>query len=163
MLDWVIPPSTVLEEGHMLSRLLEALLTHHIYICMFSSRASCSRVIRFLSVSLSTMTLLFFDTLFFGICYPDQTLCPSHSTEVSCLAEPSKIEAGASLCEWDPDAQMCSLISPPHGVVFIMITSMFCFIFALPLDQLGGYILGEYAMLPRDHDWRESDWTRDIG
>jgi hypothetical protein len=144
--DEAMPPRALLAKGDILRRFISALATYHPYVCMLS-HPSCmtTRTMRWLSVTRGILISLFIDTLFFGIFYPDDMTCPTFTTEAACLAQPSKISAGQSMCTWDEPTESCSLAPPPGTLVYTMSISLLCVVINIPLDLVFGYLMDEFA------------------
>ena len=117
-------------------------LQHHEYF-MPAGKPSLTdtRMVRWISFSVSVYLSLFLDTLFFTIFYVDDGTCETFITETECTAEMNKIYA-MSKCLWDAD-KGCSLRPPPANRVFSVVVSCVTMLIAVPLSMLFDYLLNE--------------------
>lgn len=65
--------------------------------------------------------------------------------KVSCLRAPSKVQAGASLCNWTAASRMCTNTSPPKDPVFIVLVALITILLGLPIVILLRLALFEYG------------------
>jgi hypothetical protein len=104
-----------------------------------------TRTIRFLELVIILLVGLFIDTLFFGVFYPSDDTCPILITEATCLIAPSKVQAGETLCLWDPVEKLCSLAPPPEDPQFVIIVALMCVLIDIPLMLMLRYVLQAYG------------------
>ena len=134
---------------HLLTRMLgEASLSH-------------TRLIRWVHLVMMILLMLFVDTLFFGIFFPDEGFCESQQTKADCLSSVSSV-TNDYLCVWEESVSWgslntynyaptqtaqasvsCSIASPPNTLSFIFILAVCTIIVALPLTVFYEYILME--------------------
>ena len=120
---------------HPHGNLLRTIFNEHAYTTIFAAAPlASSRTERFLELATDMLIALFISTLFFGVFYPSDQTCSSHTTKQSCLREGSKIQAGVGLCVWDRTAagQQCSLRPPPTDTTFALVVALICSILGLP-------------------------------
>ena len=125
-------PVQIFEEESKWKRFFDALFTQHRYIRVFAEKSlTDTRLLRFLSVCRIILLAVFIDTLFFQICYPDGSKCPTYTTQTSCLAAHSPI---ASVCQWQISTKQCSPNDPPSNMFFEVMVSLVCILLAVPTD-----------------------------
>jgi hypothetical protein len=106
-----------------------------------------SRTIRFMSLMLDLLGVIFVDTMFFKIFFSDdESSCSSlnYTNSTICTAQISGW-SGSSVCEWDTSAGECTLIPPPSDITFVMLLAMITLLFSLPLKMISRYLLEEYC------------------
>jgi hypothetical protein len=147
--------------------------TYHQYFCMFAgSELTKSRAIRFINVVAMVLTAIFTDTVFFGLYFPAVSQCIGHDDQVrgrhlersqrnlyvteyvisqcihvqtTCLSDPSKVQKGASQCQWDMDTTMCSEQDPPDDHAFTILVALLTAILSTPLLVAVTFVLDTYA------------------
>ena len=127
-------PIKLFDEDNKWKRYLHALLTKHRYSRLFSeSSLNDTRLLRFLAVCRAILFTIFLDTLFFQICYPDASSCPTFITLNSCLAKQTPT---GSVCQWHPYSinKKCTPNDPPENLFFELLISLICILLSIPLD-----------------------------
>ena len=118
--------------------------THYISHMFFGSSLADSRTLRFLEMCRIVLLGLFIDTVIYGVFFPAGSVCEELTTKLTCLAIPSKIISGATLCMWDK-ANGCTVQPRPASVTFTLLIAFVITMFILPFDFLVGYIQEEYG------------------
>ncbi|KAJ1409650.1 hypothetical protein B484DRAFT_468756, partial [Ochromonadaceae sp. CCMP2298] len=114
------------------------LIKYHEYTSMFFGRSlNQPRLMRYTHVVLSLLLLIFFDSLFFGVFYPDEGICEGLLSAEACLAEDSRVSS-AKLCLWTADSSyagggQCTLNQPPEDFIFICLVVLVTVTFCVPL------------------------------
>ena len=135
--------------------LLQTIFAEHEYTSIFTdSPLSSTRTDRFLELATDIVITLFISTLFFGVFYPSDQTCPSNITKSTCLAAPSKVQAGSSLCQWDKSSRSCSLNPPPSDTTFTIIAALLCGIICLPFKAITWYL--------REEITRKDPWNNGV-
>ncbi|KAJ1414311.1 hypothetical protein B484DRAFT_401781, partial [Ochromonadaceae sp. CCMP2298] len=138
-LDSVMPPESL--EKHSTLTWVElgwVLAKYHEYTCMFFGRSlNHPRLMRYTHVVLGLLLLIFFDSLFFGVFYPDSGVCEVLLSAEACLAEDSRISSD-KLCLWSVDSSyagggQCTLNQPPEDFIFICLVVLLTVTFCVPL------------------------------
>jgi hypothetical protein len=111
----------------------------------FGSEMSNTRVVRFLQFVIVVLVVVFADTLFFGILYPSDGTCTAYVTEATCIEQPSKVQAGATLCTYNPDERSCFLTPVPEDLTFTIIVALLTSIITLPITLFMLYVLEVYG------------------
>lgn len=65
--------------------------------------------------------------------------------QTSCLNDPSKVQKGASQCEWDVDTTMCKEQDPPTDHAFTILVALLTGILSTPLLVAFTFVLNTYA------------------
>ena len=144
--DGLMPSADIFSTHSTFSRFLSAVYNEHDWINMFAyGSLRKSRTIRYLKVVSDTLIVLFFDSVFYGVLFPDDsTTCAIYETEDECLVEESYYKADETLCEWSDDVG-CSLRPPPSSFIFYAIVSLLLTFFIV-IPSLGAeYLLMEYC------------------
>ena len=135
--------------------LLRTIFAEHEYTSIFTDAPLAStRTDRFLELATDIVIALFISTLFFGVFYPSDQTCPSNITKSTCLAAPSKVQAGSSLCQWDKSSRSCSLNPPPSDTTFTIIAALLCGIICLPFKAITWYL--------REEITRKDPWNNGV-
>jgi hypothetical protein len=114
------------------------LAKYHEYTSMFFGRSlNHPRLMRYTHVVLGLLLLTFFDSLFFGVFYPDSGVCEGLLSAEACLAEDSRISSD-KLCLWNVDSSyagggQCTLNQPPEDFIFICLVVLVTVTFCVPL------------------------------
>ena len=117
--------------------LLRTILTEHEYTGVFTDvPLATSRTLRFIELASTILVALFLTTLFFGVFYPSDDTCPNNTTKSTCLAAPSKVQKGRSLCLWDKTSRTCSLNPPPEEPIFTLVLALITGIIGLPFKAI---------------------------
>ena len=125
-------PIRLFDEGNKWKSFFNALLTQHRYCRLFSEPSlNDTRLLRFLAVCRAILFTIFLDTLFFQICYPDASNCPTFTTLDSCVV--CQTPTG-SVCQWHPSSKRCTPNDPPENLFFDLLVSLICILLSVPLD-----------------------------
>ena len=125
-------PIKLFEEDNKWKRYFSALLTQHRYSRLFSEPSlNDTRLLRFLTVCRAILFTIFLDTLFFQICYPDASNCPTFTTFETCLSHQTPT---GSVCLWHPSTKRCTSNDPPENLFFELLVSLICILLSVPLD-----------------------------
>ena len=62
-----------------------------------------------------------------------------------CLAKPSKIQVGETLCVWSKDDSSCALRSPPNDPIFLILVVLLTLVLVTPIGSLINHVLEHYA------------------
>ena len=135
--------------------LLQTIFDEHEYTSIFTDAPlAATRTDRFLELATDILITLFVSTLFFSVFYPSDQTCPSNVTKSTCLAAPSKVQAGSSLCQWDKSSRLCSLNPPPTDTTFTIIVALLCSIICLPFKAITWYL--------REEVTRKDPWNNGV-
>ena len=117
--------------------LLRTIFAEHEYTGVFTDAplASC-HTLRVLELGSNILIALFISTLFFGVFYPTDDTCPNNITKSTCLAAPSKVQRGKTLCVWDKPTLTCSLNPPPEDATFTLVLALLTGIICLPFKAV---------------------------
>ena len=118
--------------------------THYICHAFFGSSLRISRTMRYLDMCKMILLGIFIDTLIFGIYFPSDATCVELMTKTTCLAVPSKIISGATLCKWSKDTG-CEIQPPPESITLTLLIAFIIILFIVPLDYCVGYVIERYA------------------
>ena len=159
-LDSVMPEDSLQKNSETSwAMFLYTVLRYHEYTAMFfGSSLKFTRTLRWTNITIGFLLNLFFDTLFYGIFYPDEGTCEGYSSETSCLTEQSKV-SNARLCSWTADAELksggsCTLNPPPTSFVFLIIVVLCTVVISVPVQFCYDFILFQFCMRrPRLEDW----------
>ncbi|KAJ1428261.1 hypothetical protein B484DRAFT_69627 [Ochromonadaceae sp. CCMP2298] len=162
-LDSVMPEESLNEKSFSSTRFIGMLLRHHEYTSMFfGASLDHPRLMRYTHLCLGILLVVFFDTLFFGVFYPDSGVCDALLTEETCLAEDSRISS-TTLCLW---ADSCSLNQPPEDFIFICIIVLVTVTLAVPITFCYDLLLF-YVCFRRPHlgswGWSSEDEEEYLG
>lgn len=120
-------------------RQFKALMDHHEYIYMIGGSSLIeTRLIRWMNVTSNILVMLFLDTLFFGVFFPDSGTCEGYFSFDLCTT-PINSATSANLCKWtgsDNNQEIgayCELNPPPEGVAFTMLLSTLSLLLLIPL------------------------------
>ncbi|RYG69254.1 hypothetical protein EON64_03175, partial [archaeon] len=111
------------------------------------------RYLRWLTFCISMLVMIFFDTLFFSIFFPDSGKCQSFDNAEDCTKE-INMASGAALCSWSSktvatvdvekyENAKCVLNPPPNDLSFTLIVAMITFIVNLPIVVMLEYLKTE--------------------
>ena len=118
---------------------------------------SDTRTLRWMGLMWQILIVMFVDTLFFGIFYPDDGNCEQYLTRRTCEASMNML-TNAPVCKWHRNVVRtgtdandisinydihCTLASPPNEFFFQMLLSGFTLLIALPLTFCFEYIRSE--------------------
>ena len=127
-----LPPSSLLSEHDWFTRVSHAFGRHHKWARIFTySSMRRSRVIRFLVAASDLMFVIFVNTVFYSIFYPDNSTCQDYSftSPEKCLEDDGKFDRSESFCQWHSNGD-CTLREPPFNVKFIVMVTMIVIVFA---------------------------------
>jgi hypothetical protein len=65
--------------------------------------------------------------------------------QASCTSAPSKVQSGATLCNWSSSDLSCSLAPPPSDPIFTILVALLTIVMSIPIIMLLQFILDEYA------------------
>ena len=117
--------------------------THYICQMFFGTCLAESRTLRFLEAVRIILLGLFIDTVIFGVFFPSDGTCTEFTNKKKCLAIPSQLIAGATLCAWT--GEKCSTSPNPISVTFTLLIAFVIMMIVVPLDYCVGYIQEEFA------------------
>eukprot|EP01031_Cornospumella_fuschlensis_P045852 gene45852-56117_t len=111
------------------------------------------RYLRWLNFCISLLVMIFFDTLFFSLFFPDNGKCQSYDNEEDCKREVNMASRRA-LCSWSSETvatidvekyedARCVLNPPPNDLPFTLIVAMITFVVNLPLVVMLEYLKTE--------------------
>eukprot|EP01041_Mallomonas_annulata_P002535 gene2535-4943_t len=137
-------------------RLVYALLARHKWTSMFAFKSlRVPRAIRFLQLCTDILSILFVNTIFYQIFYPDsEDNCPSAdlTSTYQCERNTSVI-SGDSLCTWDYNTQYCSLRPPPTSFTYYSLAIFIVICFGIPIIIIFRLLLNQIcAKRPRLED-----------
>ena len=127
-----LPPSSLLSDHDWFTRVSHAFGRHHKWARIFTYPSMRrSRLIRFLVAASDLMFVIFVNTVFYSVFYPDDNTCQDHSftSPEKCLADDGKFDPSESLCQWHSNGD-CTLREPPFNVRFIVSVTMIVIVFA---------------------------------
>jgi hypothetical protein len=161
-LDSVMPEDSLEKNSHTTwAMFIHTVLRYHEYTAMFfGSSLKFTRTLRWTNIVLGFLLNLFFDTLFYGIFYPDEGTCEVYTTEDSCLHEQSQIST-SRLCVWTLNTDTpaatdgtCALNPPPQSFVFLIIVVLCTVVISVPIQFSYDLLLFQLCMRrPRFEDW----------
>jgi hypothetical protein len=117
--------------------------THWICHMFYGTCLAESRTLRFLEACRVVLLGLFIDTVIFGVFFPSDGSCGEFTKKKECLAIPSQLIAGATMCAWDGAA--CATSPKPSSITFTLLLAFVIMIFIVPLDYGVGYFQEAYA------------------
>ena len=118
--------------------------THYICSAFFGSSLRLSRTLRYIDMCKMVLLGIFIDTMIYGIFFPSDSTCTKLMTKSVCLSFPSKIIAGATLCQWNKTSG-CGTLPPPQSITLTLLIAFIIIIFIIPLDYGVGYIIENFA------------------
>jgi hypothetical protein len=117
--------------------------THWICHMFYGTCLAESRTLRFLEACRIVLLGLFIDTVIFGVFFPSDGTCDEFTKKKKCLAIPSQLIAGATMCAWDGSA--CATSPKPTSLTFTLLIAFVIMMFIIPLDYCVGYFQERYA------------------
>jgi len=113
---------------------LPMLRFHEYSSAFFGPSMRRTRLVRWATAVTHVTLIIFFNTLFFQIIYPDDGFCNDQPTRDQCLIESNGYTANKR-CQWQIDelGGYCSLNPPPPGVQYVVIVVMLCLLIVLPI------------------------------
>jgi len=151
-LGTAFPAKTLLTDTpSLLTRFWKANILFNPYFCMVAlPNLEYTRTMRWLSLSMGILTCLFMDTLFYGVFFPDTSVCPmfSATSMEMCLSTQSQVQSGTPMCAWDVDTLNCTLNPPPESVTFLMVIALICVLVVLPMDMIMEMFMFEAGKRP---------------
>jgi hypothetical protein len=117
--------------------------THWICHMFYGTCLAESRTLRFLEACRIVLLGLFIDTVIFGVFFPSDGTCDEFTKKKECLAIPSQLIAGATMCAWDGAA--CATSPKPTSLTFTLLIAFVIMMFIIPLDYCVGYFQERYA------------------
>lgn len=100
-------------------RFLQALIRHHSAIRHFSyGSLRLSRALRYFCFMTDMLIILFMDTAFYALAFPNQNNCRSYTTSSSCLNDKSYWTDDSHLCTWS--GSNCDVRNPSGGFGFYL-------------------------------------------
>lgn len=138
-----LPISSLLSEHSWMLRVFHAIGRHHKWVRIFTYPSMRrSRMIRFIVAATDLLFIIFTNSVFYMIFYPDDGSCQTHSNTSSndCLSQRSKFQPDVSLCRWD-DNGSCTLREPPFTLTFIMEVCMIVIVFSSIPRSLFQYLI----------------------
>ncbi len=137
---------------------LTTMLKHHKYTAIFfGSSVKFPRTLRWASITMAFLLNLFFDTIFFGVFYPDDGTCQNRTGEDNCLASDSSA-TNTNLCVWHIDQTtgqgFCGLNHPPRRFVYIITVVIVIVVISVPFQVAYDYLLYNFCVRrPRFEEW----------
>ena len=137
---------------------LTTMLKHHKYTAIFfGSSVKFPRTLRWASITMAFLLNLFFDTIFFGVFYPDDGTCQDRTGEDNCLASDSSA-TNTNLCVWHIDQAtgqgFCGLNHPPRRFVYIITVVIVIVVISVPFQVAYDYLLYNFCVRrPRFEEW----------
>lgn len=117
----------------------EAMVTNNDYVSLFnSSNFYYYRLVKWMQIMIQVITILFINTLFFYIFYPDRGQCQDYRSEGDCLYHKNLITQ-EYLCQWSSSGNLvqqdvsCELRPPELNLPFIMLLSTVTILVAMPV------------------------------
>ena len=163
--DNALPPTSLLGQKSGFLRFAKAIFREHDWVRMFTyASIRLPRTLRLLVVCTNVLILLFADTLFFSILFPDAGLCEEYNdaTAEQCESEPSKFQSGENLCVWDEEQRMCSIRPPPTTIQFYALVAILVTCFSVLPEVLCAYVIEEIcAKTPVFHEKESEDGEDD--
>jgi hypothetical protein len=156
-LNAVMPIGTTTHGNGSWADTWHRMLRDHDYTAMFyDASLTFPRSLRWINICLQILINLFFDTIFFGIFFPDTGVCEGFTTRTNCL-QPQNDILNVPLCVWNNDAAYasggyCRLRPPPSNFTFACILVVVCEVVAIPLAFLYDFILKENCNRRPDFD-----------
>ena len=117
--------------------------THWICHMFYGTCLAESRTLRFLEACRIILLGLFIDTVIFGVFFPSDGTCNEFTKKKECLAIPSQLIAGETMCAWN--GASCATSPKPTTVTFTLLIAFVIMMFIVPLDYCVGYFQQEYA------------------
>jgi hypothetical protein len=117
--------------------------THWICHMFYGTCLAESRTLRFLEACRIVLLGLFIDTVIFGVFFPSDGTCDEFTNKKECLAIPSQLIAGATMCAWD--GAKCATSPKPTSITFTLLIAFVIMMFIVPLDYCVGYIQERFA------------------
>jgi hypothetical protein len=127
-----LPISSLLSDHGWFDRVVHAIGRHHKWARIFTFPSlRRSRLIRFIVAMSDLLLIVFTNTIFYQIYFPDNGDCQdrSNTSADQCLSPKSDFELGRSLCVWR-DNGLCELRQPPLDVKFIVQVCMIVIVFS---------------------------------
>jgi hypothetical protein len=79
------------------------------------------------------------------------------TSQASCTSAPSKLQSGASLCDWSGTNLSCSLAPPPSDPIFTILVALLTIVMSIPIIMLLQFVIDEYASKQPGSKSRESE------
>jgi hypothetical protein len=117
--------------------------THWICHMFYGTCLAESRTLRFIEACRIVLLGLFIDTVIFGVFFPSDGTCDEFTNKKECLAIPSQLIAGATMCAWD--GAKCATSPKPTSITFTLLIAFVIMMFIVPLDYCVGYIQERFA------------------
>jgi len=170
--DNVLNSTGLLTQRKRILRFRNAVLREHPWIRPFTYPSiRVPRTIRYLNLCTEVMIIIFLDSLFFGLFYPDDATCQQHSgydgdNEYNCLHEQSRAFGQEPMCRWVERNHTCELEPPPETLLFFVVLTVIITVFAAVPKACSYYLLMEVCSKQPDFeqsglpDWFTSlfDW-----
>jgi hypothetical protein len=124
LLTWSnLPITSLLSDYSWYDRLCHSISRHHKWIRIFTYPSlRKTRLLRLLVAATDLLVLIFFNTIFYRLFYPDDGSCESNSftTIDNCHSKQSSFQNEGSLCEWNVNTGECKFKQVPLSVEFII-------------------------------------------
>jgi hypothetical protein len=131
-----VMPKWIFVHDHLLVTILHALFTTHKYIAMFSrSSISNTRLIRFFNLCQSVVVLLFVNTVFFSIAYPDDGTCEGLKSKSNCNLYQSRVTK-ENICSWNGSDDTCFFKQLKWDFQYTILLSMLTILVSVPFQML---------------------------
>lgn len=140
----------LLQNYSLLNLLIRTMLMRHDYFSpFFNPSLRKRRVLRWLRLLLNFLVIIFVDTAFFSIFYPDNGYCDQKSVSDQCEASMNRAE-GLSMCVWHIDSQYinggyCKVRDPPSSYISIIILALVTILISLPILFICDILIDEFA------------------
>lgn len=147
----VLYAKRLLSNDGNLTLLMQALSVRHDYFAAFFGYSLRNRrFLRWLRLIYSLFLVLFLDTIFYQVFYPENGFCENLTSEVDCLSHTNKA-LNANTCNWQVNLSfenggVCSLNPPPKSFIFNVIIAFLIVISSLPPIVIFDFVVDQYAM-----------------
>jgi hypothetical protein len=123
-----------------------------------SDEIAYSRLNVWLSFCVKYLSIMFVNTLFFGIFFSDDGTCQHYTNKVDCKTPINKA-LGSKQCIWTADVK-CILNPPPDSLMFTLMVIVLITIVALPIHVLLDQVLKVVRHRPKLSlwGWDENFW-----
>ena len=123
-----------------------------------SDEIECNQLNVWLSFCVKYLSIMFVNTLFFGIFFSDDGTCQHYTNKVDCKTPINKA-LGSKQCIWTADGK-CILNPPPDSLMFTLIVIVLITIAALPIHVFLDHVLKLVRRRPKLSlwGWNENFW-----
>jgi hypothetical protein len=106
------------------------------------------RPLRVAIVSTGVITIMFCNSLFYRLLWPDSGPCSSYTSKSTCLAAPSPFDDALTNCVWDKYSKSCSFREPSNNLLNCLIVSVASSLVSTPLNAILAAIFAK-CLMPR--------------